>query len=687
MSRLDFQIQARAGRARAATFRTLHGVIETPLFMPVGTNATVKGLRVEDLKTVGSQILLANTYHLLLRPGAEVFERMGGIHRMMNWSGSVLTDSGGFQIFSLPHSRNMTEEGALFRSYVDGATILLTPEMSIGMQKAIGSDIMMALDQCIPSTADYKTAEEAMHLTHRWAKRSLEARGDSEQALFGIIQGALFRDLRRQSAETLSALEFDGFAIGGLAVGETKDEREEFTSFTTDLMPENRPRYLMGVGTPIDLLEAVNAGVDMFDCIIPSALAQQSVAYTSRGRMRLERSVYKFADEPVDPDCDCYTCAHYGKAYIHHLHKADEILGWQLLSIHNLRFYHRLMASMRRHILAGSFESFYKEQREILARPDADRPPGPPPVRTRSKREFIESIGAFCLHESRDGFVRIQHAPSGEVMHPGSEPDVEARRLYVEQSELIRRLGDTPLTVWDVGLGAAYNAMATIRAYEAGIHALSHSKTHANARSESASVVDAAALPELRIVSFENDLDALRLALTHVDRFPHLKHAGPHVLLRDGFWQSKHSPISWQLVQGDFLETMSEADRPDLIFYDPYSYKTNGPLWSLAAFRSMYRICGEHDAELFTYSAATRVRATLLAAGFFVAAGTGTGLKSDTTMALTEQAVQRRGTSALLDGRWLERWTRSDARFPDDVDEGERSHFERLIEGHRQFAL
>lgn len=668
MSRLDFQIQAKSGRARAATFRTLHGTIETPLFMPVGTNATVKGVRPEDLHTVGSQVLLANTYHLLLRPGAEVFKRMGGIHRMMNWSGSVLTDSGGFQIFSLPHSRSMSEEGARFRSYVDGRTILLTPEMSIDMQKAIGSDIMMVLDQCIPSTADYSTATEAMHLTHRWARRSLQARGNSSQALFGIIQGALFHDLRRQSADVLSEMDFDGLAIGGLAVGETREQRYEFTAFTADLMPENRPRYLMGVGMPIDLLEAVHAGVDMFDCIIPGALAQQSVAFTSRGRMRLMRSVYRFADEPVDPACDCYTCRNFSKAYIHHLHKAEEILGWQLLSIHNLRFYHRLMAAMREHILNDSFDSYYREQREILDLPDRDRPPGPPPRKGRNRRKYIESAGAFALHQSTDGFTRIRHLASGELMHPGSAPDTEAERLYVEQSDLGRRLANQSLVIWDVGLGAAYNAMAAIRCGE----------TVLNRQPEETG-------PSLHIISFEQDLDALRLALIHVDRFPHLKHAAPHLLVRDGHWQSRHLPITWQLLKGDFLETMHRAARPDLIFYDPYSYKTNGLLWSLDTFRSIHNICAGHDTELFTYSAATRVRATLLAAGFSVAAGTGTGTKPETTIALTEAALHRRQDLQLLEQSWLERWKRSDARYPADLNEISRAAFDEAILKHPQF--
>jgi queuine tRNA-ribosyltransferase len=291
-SRLDFQLQARASgsRARAATFRTLHGVIQTPLFMPVGTQATVKAQTPESLAASGSQILLANTYHLLLRPGPEVFEKMGGIHRFMKWPGSVLTDSGGYQIFSLPHSRSMTEKGAVFQSYVDNRRILLSPELSIQTQRSIGSDIMMVLDQCIPSTADEKTARKALQVTQRWAARSLAAREDSPQSLFAIVQGALYPHLRKESAAGLVPMPFDGFAIGGLAVGEEKHQREDVCELTAAMLPEDRPRYLMGVGMPIDLLEAVHRGMDMFDCIIPTQVAKRGTAFTSRGIVELRRS-------------------------------------------------------------------------------------------------------------------------------------------------------------------------------------------------------------------------------------------------------------------------------------------------------------------------------------------------------------------------------------------------------------
>jgi queuine tRNA-ribosyltransferase len=303
----------------------------------------------------------------MLRPGPEVFKRLGGIQKMMNWPGSVLTDSGGFQIFSLAHQRTMSEEGATFRSHVDGEKILLTPERSIGMQQAIGSDIMMVLDQCVPGTVDAGVARDAMELTHRWAERSFAARGEGRQALFGIVQGAVYPELRKASAAAVTGIDFDGFAIGGLAVGEGREIREDMTAHTAALLPRDKPRYLMGVGTPLDLLEGVHRGVDMFDCIIPAAHSQQGVAYTSRGRLRLGRGVFKFADEPIDPACDCYACGKFTKGYVHHLHKAGESFGWNLTAIHNLRFYHRLMGTMRAHILAGTFAAYYREQREALA--------------------------------------------------------------------------------------------------------------------------------------------------------------------------------------------------------------------------------------------------------------------------------------------------------------------------------
>lgn len=376
MSRLSFNLvaAATASQARAGTMQTLHGEVRTPVFMPVGTQATVKGMRVEELRAVGAQVLLANTYHLLLRPGPEVFRHFGGIHRFMNWDGPVLTDSGGFQIFSLPKERRITEEGASFRSYVDGKAILLSPEVSIATQRAIGSDIMMVLDVCVPSTSTYDIAAKAMERTHRWALRSLAAREDSPQSLFAIVQGACDENLRRESASFLREHPFDGFAIGGLAVGETKDEREHFCGLATAMLPDHLPRYLMGVGTPIDLLEAVHRGVDMFDCILPSALAQQGTAFTHKGLVRLRRSVYKFNDVPIDYECTCYTCQNYTRAYLHHLTKASEGLGWHMITQHNLHFYGELMAEMRQHIIDDTFAEYRLAKRQEITVVDRDFP-------------------------------------------------------------------------------------------------------------------------------------------------------------------------------------------------------------------------------------------------------------------------------------------------------------------------
>lgn len=677
MSRLAFQLEKTAPgtRARAARFKTAHGEVRTPVFMPVGTQATVKHLNRDDLRDLDSQVLLANTYHLLLRPGPEVFQKFGGIHNFMKWDRPVLTDSGGFQIFSLPHSRVMREEGAEFRSYVDGELLRLSPESSIAMQQAIGSDIMMVLDQCIPSTAGHAEAETAMHLTHRWAVRSLKARGDdSPQALFGIVQGACHRDLRLRSAEFLRALPFDGLAIGGLAVGETDEQRYEFTGIAAAELPEDRPRYLMGVGTPIDILEAVHRGVDMFDCIIPTQLARRGTAFTSHGRIHCRRAVHKFAEEPLDARCGCKTCREYSRAYLHHLVKCEEPLGAHLLAHHNVAFYHRLMAEMRAAILDGTFAAYYARQRELLVLDDEANPTVPPRA-ARSRR--APTLGDYDIQPSRCGtFSSIRQISSGEIMHSVSPPAEEAERLYVGQSRLAERLlrrtpEDTaPLVVWDVGLGAASNAMATL------------------ARAESTLAEHGPdALRPLHIVSFERDLDPLKLAVRHASHFPHLRHGAPHALLRDRRWTHASGAIEWTLHHGDFLDHLENAPAPDIIFHDPFSAKTDGPLWTAGLFARLRRACPA--AELYTYSAATAVRLSLLRAGWFVAEGAGTGPKATTTIALANLGADQANNSAvrrLLGAEWLGRWRRSHARYPSDVPENDRAAFERTIEEHPQFT-
>jgi len=355
-------------RARRGVIETAHGAIDTPAFMTVGTRATVTGLDPRDLASVGAQVLLGNTYHLMLRPGVEVFRRVGGIHRFMGWSGPVLTDSGGYQIFSLSSDRTISERGARFRSYVDQRVHLLSPEKSIEMQTAIGSDVMMVLDVCIDSTSDEAHTRAAMERTHRWALRSLAARTNDAQALFAIVQGGVFPALRRESASFLTGHGFDGFAIGGLAVGDTRTEREDVTHFSAELLPADRPRYLMGVGTPPDLLQAMLAGVDMFDCILPTHLAWQGTAFTSTGRVKVTRADSGRSDTPLDARCDCATCTTSSRAYLHHLFKCGEPLGPRLLSLHNLHHYLTLMRDARSAIEAGSFASFARAKLDEIDR-------------------------------------------------------------------------------------------------------------------------------------------------------------------------------------------------------------------------------------------------------------------------------------------------------------------------------
>ena len=674
-ARLNFTLEREAGgsKARAATFRTLHGEVKTPIFMPVGTQATVKAQTVDSLKASGARVLLANTYHLLLRPGLEVFKRFGGIHRFMNWDGPVLTDSGGYQIFSLAHSRVMNEDGAHFQSYVDGKAHLLSPESSIAMQQAIGGDIIMALDQCIPSTAPYAQAEAAMHLTHRWAERSLRARGDLDQALFGIVQGACHRDLRKQSAAFLSERSFDGLAIGGLAVGETHLERYEMTALVTEHLPGHLPRYLMGVGTPIDILECVHRGVDMFDCIIPSQLAQRGVAFTSHGKLKLRRSVYKLREEPIDADCACQTCRQYSRAYLHHLVKSDEVLGWHLLGLHNLAFYHRLLREMRESILRNDFLSYYENKRLELVRADEENP-GRPPKKTKTAQPAC--LGDYEMHRSAQGFYSIRQISSGEVMHSVTAPSEEANKLYIEQSFLASRLlkreaAAEELVIWDVGLGAGSNAMAAIHCFEKCYLAQGENAPR-----------------PLRLVSFERDLDPLTLAVKYAGCFPLLRHSAPFKILEHGAWQHPSSLLYWKLLKGDFRDLIESAEIPDLIFYDPFSYKTDAALWSTAIFERIFQLSAPKSAELYTYSASTAVRAALLMAGFFVAQGAGTGPKSATTIAFTRApaAGAHPASPSLLGQEWLSRWRRSGAKFPPELADEDKPHFESLIESHRQFA-
>ena len=356
--------------ARAGVLHTRRGPVQTPVFMPVATHAEIRGMDAGEVWATGSRILLSNTYHLLLRPGAEVFRRLGGIHNMMRWDGLVLTDSGGFQIFSLPQSRDISEKGALFRSFHDNSRHLLSPETSIAMQQNIGSDIMMVLDVCLPSTTDEAGTREAMERTHRWAVRSLAARDavQTGQALFGIVQGGIHPELRKESAAFLTQLPFEGFAVGGLAVGEGREARNAMCELSTSLLPTHKPRYLMGVGTPSDLLDGVQRGIDMFDCILPTKMAQQGYAYTFFGVVRTTRDVFRFDDKPLEPGCPCFVCQRYSRGYLHHLLRGKHSLGTRLLAIHNVTHYQLLMARMRAAILEGTFAALYDELMPALGR-------------------------------------------------------------------------------------------------------------------------------------------------------------------------------------------------------------------------------------------------------------------------------------------------------------------------------
>lgn len=334
--------------ARLGKIYTPHGVIETPIFMPVGTQATVKAMTKEELEEIHAQIILSNTYHLLLRPGHELIKRAGGLHKFMNWDKPILTDSGGFQVFSLGNMRKITEEGVEFRSHIDGSKHFISPEKAVEIQTALGSDIMMAFDECAPYPADREYVKNSLERTTRWAKRCKDAHWNVEkQGLFGIIQGGMYHDLRKQSAEQIIEIDFPGYAIGGLSVGEPSHLMYEVLEHTVPLMPKDKPRYLMGVGTPDYLIEGVIRGIDMFDCVLPTRIGRNGTAMTSHGKVVIKNAKHTESFEPLDPECGCYTCKNYTRAYLRHLFKANEILGLRLLTYHNLYFLIKLMEEIR----------------------------------------------------------------------------------------------------------------------------------------------------------------------------------------------------------------------------------------------------------------------------------------------------------------------------------------------------
>ncbi len=357
----EFKIHSMEGHARRGTLMTAHGPVQTPVFMAVGTKATVKALTPENLKEAGTQVVLGNTYHLWVRPGDDLIQEMGGLHKFMRWDGPILTDSGGFQVFSLSKLRTLTEEGVHFRSHVDGAPLFLTPEKSMQIQMNLGSDIIMAFDECLAHPATEEAIEKSMALTHRWLIRSKEAMTRPESLLFGIVQGGLSLKHRMKSMEQICSVDLPGYALGGFSVGEPIHLMHELLPDVTPHMPKDKPRYLMGVGTPLDLILAVDSGVDMFDCVMPTRVARNGTLFTWQGKVSIKRNEYRADPSPLDPECDCYTCKHYTKSYLRHLFMTGELLGYHLNTIHNVHFYMSLMQKMRNAIETGTWENFKRD--------------------------------------------------------------------------------------------------------------------------------------------------------------------------------------------------------------------------------------------------------------------------------------------------------------------------------------
>ena len=363
MYRCKFEVHKQDSRTRArlGTLHLTHGDVQTPIFMPVGTQATVKTMSPDELKDIGTQIMLSNTYHLFLRPGHELIRDMGGLHKFMHWDKPILTDSGGFQVFSLSEIRKIREEGVEFRSHLDGSKIFITPEYDMEIQEALGADIAMAFDECSPYPCDWDRAKIAMDRTHRWARRCIRSHQRSDQALFGIVQGAFYKDLRIESAKTLADMDFPGYGIGGLSVGEPKPIMYEMLEELEPFMPKEKPRYLMGVGSPDCLLEGVERGVDMFDCVLATRIARNGTVFTHNGRLVIRNAIYARDERPLDEECDCYVCRNYSRAYIRHLMKAGEILGARLTSYHNLHFLIKMMEEIRQAIAEDRFVEYKKE--------------------------------------------------------------------------------------------------------------------------------------------------------------------------------------------------------------------------------------------------------------------------------------------------------------------------------------
>ena len=382
-----FKVQATEGHARAGMLNTGHGDVQTPAFMSVATQGSVKALDPADLCSIGATVVLANTYHLYLRPGVEVVESLGGLHGFMGWNGPILTDSGGFQGFSLEHLREITEEAILFKSHIDGSTHRFSPEAAVRYQEHLGADIIMPLDICVASDSEKPAVELAVDRTGRWAARCREAHTRTDQLLFGIVQGGLFPDLRQRSAEFMIALDFPGHAVGGLSVGESKEEMYEVAGFTAQLLPAGAPRYLMGVGSPEDLVECVARGIDMFDCVLPTRIARNGALLVREGRINIDHAPFKARDAPIEEGCDCYTCRTFSAAYVHHMFKAKELLAYRLATIHNLRFVLRLMEQMRSAIVDRRFEAFRAEFHERFVPSDGE-------TRRTQKQKWLAAQGS-----------------------------------------------------------------------------------------------------------------------------------------------------------------------------------------------------------------------------------------------------------------------------------------------------
>lgn len=366
MSELNiFELKKKDGEARRGRLTLKRGIVETPVFMPVGTAGSVKTMTPEDLRSMGAQIILGNTYHLFLRPGREVIRHFDGLHKFINWDRPMLTDSGGFQIFSLGKLNKLTEEGAHFQSHIDGSRFQLNPELAVEIQEELGSDIHMALDECTPYPATFEQAKTSMQRSMRWAKRCRQARTKMDLAQFGIVQGSMFEDLRKESAEALMEIGFEGYAIGGVSVGETKEEMRFATRVSAPMLPEDKPRYLMGVGTPLDLIESVSMGIDMFDCVMPTRNARNGTIFTSLGRVNITGATHRLSDEPLDPACSCYTCKTFTRGYLRHLIANHELTAHRVLSLHNLWYYQDLMRDIRSAIEENRFAALLAHHQSL----------------------------------------------------------------------------------------------------------------------------------------------------------------------------------------------------------------------------------------------------------------------------------------------------------------------------------